>query len=554
METIWKDIFVADDETHHVCQSKPIYQKKFIKVLKYHEPGLAPVLDESGAYHIDPFGNSLYKQRFIQTFGYYEKLAAVESMEGWFHIDVRGNPIYDERYAWCGNFQERLCVVQDQVMKHYFHINQTGQRVYQINYRYVGDFRDGIAVVCNENGLHTHINKKGEYIHGRWFLGLDVFHKSVARARDIHGWFHVNREGQPLYSHHYKSVEPYYNNIAHAEDFDGNLLTIDLTGKPITFIHKNNHSKLHELSAELVSFWKTQTIYAAVKLGIFTVLPQKLEQIAHQIKLKEKNCQRLLRALQELNLVKLDSADFWQLTEKGQLLQSSTSSMSAAAIVWGDSHYRQWMYLSDALRQSAPQTQQYFNELADNKDLLATYHQALQGYAEQDYQQVIQKINWNQHEKVIDAGGGTANLLHTLLNQFQHLTGSLLEMPAVIELIKPHSRCAYYSADLLEPWPCQADAIVLARVLHDWNDEQAIKILQNAKRSLIKQGNIYVLEMILDSKSASGGLLDLNMLVMTGGRERNLEDWQQLTSAADLKINQIIPISPIVNLLILSLK
>lgn len=550
MVIAWQDIIVADTETHHLFNDETIYQKKFIKVLKFHAPGLAAVLDESGAYHINTLGEPVYLQRFIQTFGYYHGLAAVESAEGWLHINAQGNPAYDERYAWCGNFQEGLCPVQDHNTKSYYHINANGQRIYSENYRYAGDFRDGIAVVCNNQGLHTHINTKGRYIHEQWFLGLDVFHKGIARARDTRGWFHVNKYGQPLYAKRYKAVEPYYNNVAHAEDEDGNLLTIDLSGRPLTVIYQTQPSRLHELSADLVGFWKTQTIYAAVKLGIFNGLPASLADIATTVNLNQQICARLLRALQELNLVHPDGNNDWQLTEKGLLLQSAEKSpMAAAAIIWGDSHYQRWSQLLNCLYKPESHTYQYFNQLASDQTLLATYQQALSGYAEQDYQVIMQKINWQQHRYVIDAGGGAATLLHHLVNKYEHLTGSLLEMPEVIALVDKHPRCHYYGINLLEPWSCQADAIILARVLHDWCDEQAIRILRQARESLTQSGKIYVLEMILEPNSANGGLLDLNMLVMTGGRERSLADWQQLAAAAQLVIKNITFISPVINLL-----
>lgn len=553
MNISWEDIVVANDETHHLINDIPFYQKKFTKVLKFHAPGLAAVADETGAYHINIEGNPTYPQRFLQTFGYYQSLASVKSSAGWLHIDAQGYPAYNDYYAWCGNFQEGLCIVQDQITRYYYHINTQGQRVYQEHYCYVGDYRDGVAVVCTDNGLHTHINKKGSYLHGKWFLGLDVFHKGVARAKDTKGWFHINKMGEPLYTHRYKMVEPYYNNVAHVEDEEGNLLTIDLSGKQLTSIYQAHHSFLHELSADLVGFWKTQTIYTAVKLGIFNAIPNSLEDIAAVINLQPTVCLRLLRALQELNLVQPTKHNDWQLTKKGRLLQPiEGSAMAAAAIVWGDSHYERWTHLLTSLKKPEVYTSHYFNQLADNEKLLTLYQQALKGYAEQDYPALIQKIDWQQHHCVMDAGGGTGTLLHLLLNQHEHLKGILLEMPNVIALVNKHLRCEYQGINLLDPWPYQADAIVLARVLHDWCDKQATEILINARASLVKNGKIYVLEMILEPHSATGGLLDLNMLVMTGGRERTLSDWRQLTSAAQLVIENVNPLSSVVNLLILA--
>lgn len=548
----WHETKVSADETHHLYQANSFYAKKFKKVLKYHSPGLAPVSDHEGAYHINLLGNPTYQTRFLQTFGYYENLAAVESLQGWLHIDVFGKPICDQRYAWCGNFQESFCVVKDLFTGYYYHINRNSQRIYADSYRYVGDYRDGIAVVCADDGLHTHIDTQGNYIHGKWFLGLDVFHKSVARAQDEYGWFHIDKNGCALYAQRYKNIEPYYNNVAHVENFNRGLSTIDLSGNEITVIRAAENNVLSELSGDLVGFWKTQTILAATKLRIFDVLPNELDEIAIALNLHKQICQRLLRALQEVNLVCSSEKNYWSLTAKGELLKpTQTSAMAAATIVWGESHYKQWLNLTDSLRNSTAQHNDYFIELAQNKDLLITYQRALTGYALHDYQKITTQIDWSQHQKVIDAGGGVGVLLHSLLDKNQHLSCALLEMPEVIDIVDRHARCNYFAVNILQPWPCEADAIILARVLHDWSDEYAITILQHAKASLINNGKIYLLEMILPTDSAVGGLLDLNMLVMTGGCERSLQQWHRLAKSAQLQLTYTEKISSVVSLIVL---
>lgn len=547
----WRKAVVANEGTHHLIDDKPFYTKRFLAVLKYHAPGLAPVVDASGAYHIDFTGKPVYAERYLQTFGYYEQRAAVENDNGWFHLDEQGQRAYSDSYAWCGNFQGGFCVVKDRQSNRYYHINQAGKRIYSAEYAYVGDFREGRAVVCNTEGLQTHINHQGEPIHNRWFMGLDVYHKSIARAQDEQGWFHIDKCGLPLYTQRFKAVEPYYNNVAVVECFDGSLWTINTRGEKLNTIRDGRQPLSQELSADLIGFWKTQTIYAAVKYRLLDQLPATVEQLAAAVKLSPLACQRLLRALYELTLVEIDAAGSWRLTAKGRLLTpGTTSAMAAAALIWGESHYQAWTKLADILQSPTADAHSYFEAMAQDKFLLATYQHALSGYAQQDYPKLLSAVNWSAHHTVIDAGGGTGTLLQLLLTQFTHLQGILLEKPAVIDLVTVRlANCEYIGADIQECWPCQADAIIFARVLHDWSDEKAIALLTHAKDSLRAAGRIYVLEMVLAATTGSGGLLDLNMLVMTGGRERSLADWQQLAAAARLTISKIIALSPIVSLL-----
>jgi len=228
----WQEIQVSSDGTHFLHQNKPIFGKKFIEVLKFHVPGLAPVKDETGAYHIDSNGNPLYTERYTRTFGFYCNRAAVVQGKEWFHINEKGERVYAHTFAWVGNFQENLCIVRD-FEHHYFHIDLNGNRVYSENYRYAGDFKDGFACVKLQNGLFTHIDTQGKFLHGKFFLDLGVFHKGFAVAKDENGWFHINKQGKKLYSECYLLLEPFYNGFALATKNNGEKVIIDEIGKII---------------------------------------------------------------------------------------------------------------------------------------------------------------------------------------------------------------------------------------------------------------------------------------------------------------------------------
>ncbi len=234
MRNRWKYYTIAPEQTHHPLYGYPAYTTRFKEVLKFHVPGLAPVLTETAAYHIKSDGRAAYKRRFVRTFGFYELRAAAQTHEGWQHILTDGTPLYQEYYAWCGNFQEGYCTVR-QFDTTYRHIWLDGTRAYNACYRYAGDFRDGIAVVQREDGLHTHIQGEGQLVHGHWFLNLDVFHKGYARARDEAGWFHIDKVGRPLYHRRFAAIEPFYNGQARVEEHSGALLIIDETAR--TLVH-----------------------------------------------------------------------------------------------------------------------------------------------------------------------------------------------------------------------------------------------------------------------------------------------------------------------------
>jgi hypothetical protein len=228
----WKKILVSDDCTHYVFDGKPIFDKTFIEVLKFHSPGLAPVKDNSGAYHIDKNGNELYSNRYSRTFGYYCNRASVIEDKLWFHINEKGGKVYSASYLWTGNYQENICTVRN-AENQYFHIDLKGNRIYTDNYVYVGDYKDGIACVKSQDGFYRHIDNKGKFINNKSFLDLGIYHKNFATAKDKNGWFHIDKQGNEVYKNRYLTIEPFYNGFALVTSFENEKIIIDEKGLKI---------------------------------------------------------------------------------------------------------------------------------------------------------------------------------------------------------------------------------------------------------------------------------------------------------------------------------
>lgn len=228
----WQDIKVSADNTHFLLDGKQIFGKQFIEVLKFHSPGLAPVKDKSGSYHIDTSGNQLYAERFTRTFGFYCNRAAVVQADKWFHITDKGEKAYSNSYSWTGNYQENLCTVRETDNK-YFHIDLDGKKIYSDSFVYCGDFKDGYACVKTANGLYRHIDIKGNFLNDKSYLDLGIFHKNFATAMDKDGWFHIDKDGNEIYRQRFLAVEPFYNGFALVTQFDKNKIIIDEQGKKI---------------------------------------------------------------------------------------------------------------------------------------------------------------------------------------------------------------------------------------------------------------------------------------------------------------------------------
>lgn len=223
-----KEIEISDDATFFHVKGKMLFDRKFKKVLKFHEPGLAPVSDESGWYHIDLDGKETYHDRYDRAFGYYFGFASVVKNNSCFHIDTYGKRIYEAEYTWTGNFQEGVCVVRDKNHQ-YFHIDGHGGPTYSERYSYAGDYYEYICCVKDSFGW-KHIRKDGTDLNGIYYLDLKVFHKGIACAKDQRGWFHIDKTGKEFYSQRFLDIEPFYNGWALVTGFDEGKRVINEVG------------------------------------------------------------------------------------------------------------------------------------------------------------------------------------------------------------------------------------------------------------------------------------------------------------------------------------
>jgi hypothetical protein len=156
---------------------------------------------------------------------------------------------------------------------------------------------------------------------------------------------------------------------------------------------------------------------------------------------------------------------------------------------------------------------------------------------------------------VADIGGGHGVLLDSILRSNPSITGILFDSAQVIEgFTLPGARHGIderrrsISGDFFESVPASADTYILKNVLHDWSDEHAVRILKNCRRAMGLKAKLLVIELVLPllDDPAFGSLLDLNMLVMSGGRERTKEEYCTLLESGGFRLTQAIPtLSPV---------
>lgn len=552
---MWKEFKVAADGSHHLAaDGTPAYAERFDQVLKYHPPGLAPVSRGRESWHVDENGLPAYSRRFFRTFGFYEQRAAVVDADGWHHIAPDGSDAYAQRYGWCGNFQGGMCAVRD-VDGAYLHIDADGNVSYPQRWRYAGDYRDGIAVVQADNGRSTHIDREGRLLHGKWFIDLDVYHKGFARARDEDGWTHVTSDGTPAYSRRFAAVEPFYNGQARVERFDGALEVIDEAGTMLIELRAPLRSEFSALSGDMVGFWKTRTIATAVELGLVEALPGSASEIATRCGLHPDRTRRILRALGELRLTE-QQEDIWLLTPRGSYLRADHPlTLADAAIEYGGPLSAMWEQLPQALRaDGAWRNPDIFSEVARDERRRDGHHRMLRSYARHDYPQVVSALGLQGNERIVDAAGGLGCLAGLMFKANPALQITVLDRPEVVAQGRMAqdqiSGLRWQAGDIFAPWGVEAEAVILARVLHDWDDEAACRILRHARAALPRGGRLFIIEMLIPQGGFSGALCDLHLLMATGGRERSVFEFERLLKESGFALEAVRTIQALPSVLV----
>jgi SAM-dependent methyltransferase len=150
---------------------------------------------------------------------------------------------------------------------------------------------------------------------------------------------------------------------------------------------------------------------------------------------------------------------------------------------------------------------------------------------------------------VADVGGAHGVLLSAVLRANPAARGILFDLPHVIETAAEviaaaglSQRCELVSGDFFEAVPDGADLHLLKQIIHDWDDERATKILKNCHRALAPAGKLLLVEMVIppNNQPSPAQAMDLNMLVLLGGRERTEQDYQSLFQAAGFRLERII--------------
>jgi len=269
----------------------------------------------------------------------------------------------------------------------------------------------------------------------------------------------------------------------------------------------------------------------------------------------------LLRALASIGVTEETTPDHFRLTPFGKPLRKDVpQSVWATVIFWADLLADSWSLLTDCVRTGKPASQVRDPKIPSrwSQDPEAdSIFRAVMGTAPaEDYAPIAEAWDFSSAKVVADLGGGGGALLFAVLGGNPHLQGMLVDRQASLDAAKSRfaeealsSRCKLIAADLTQSVPAGADVYMLKHVLHGRRDAEAITILKNCRAVIPQSGSLLVIEFVLPPLVSHAdpqleGLLmsDLNMLAVTGGRERSEREWRTLLEAAGFSLTRVYPV------------
>jgi hypothetical protein len=303
-------------------------------------------------------------------------------------------------------------------------------------------------------------------------------------------------------------------------------------------------------------YWVSQAIYVAAKLGSADLLergPQSALVLADATQSDAPSLFRLLRALSSVGILSQVGKDCFALAPGGKALRSDVpGSLRATVITIGEIHYRACGELLHSVQTGSPAFNQAFGAslfdfLQQNSNAAGAFHRGMTSLASLFAQAVLLAYDFSDITSIVDVGGGEGELLLKILNLYPEMTGIVFDLSAPLESPRIEAsaaeQCSYIAGDFFDCVPENAQAYLLCGVIHDWSDDLAEVILKNCRNAMAKNGRVLVIETIVPENGSSSfsKILDLNMMVMTTGRERTKAEFVSLFDAAGLKVTRVVP-------------
>jgi ubiquinone/menaquinone biosynthesis C-methylase UbiE len=310
----------------------------------------------------------------------------------------------------------------------------------------------------------------------------------------------------------------------------------------------------------ITGFWMSRAVYIAAKLGLPDLLqsgPKTTDELAQATGTHPPSLYRVLRALTSAGVFKKESDGRFGLTPLSETFVTNTPGTMRWFLIseLGQEHYPAWGNVMHSVKtgeiafdnQFGADVWQYF---ANNPEDAAVFNDSMSANTAAANQAIMAAYDFSPFKTVIDIGGGHGGLITSILQQNPQTKGVLFDAPPVIEGARAKleqagvaDRCQAIAGDFFKEVPGGADAYVMKWIIHDWEDQKAIAILKNCRKHMQPNNRLLIVDCVVPDNDAPdfSKTFDLNMMVMTGGKERTEKEFSELLQASGFKLLRTIP-------------
>ncbi|MET0752206.1 MAG: methyltransferase [Pyrinomonadaceae bacterium] len=310
-----------------------------------------------------------------------------------------------------------------------------------------------------------------------------------------------------------------------------------------------------------MGFIVSQAISVASKLYIADYLKTDAKTVAELAELTathEPSLYRLMRALTSVGVFQKDSGGRYSNSPLSELLRSDhPESFRAASHMIGDAeHWRAHGNMLQSVKTGEIAFEYTFGQpifpyYAQNPEPAKVFDDAMTGFSRGIANAVAATYDFSGAGTIADIAGGHGLLLATALKAAPQAKGVLFDQPQVIagagEVLKNEGvaeRVEIVSGDFFSAIPVEADIYLMKFIIHDWNDKQSETILRNLAKSAEPGARVLLVESVVeedDSIASMSKVMDLNMLAMTGGKERTATEYAELFEKTGFRLTRVIP-------------
>jgi len=330
-----------------------------------------------------------------------------------------------------------------------------------------------------------------------------------------------------------------------------------------TSLEQQELPAIEPLLQMLLGRWVSQVVVVVAQLGIADILQngaRSLGEIAELTGTNVTSLYRLLRASASLGIFLEKESQYFELTPLSKyLLSDSHASIRELALMFGQKwHQDSWTNLLYSIKTSESAFVDCygmppFKYFANNPEIGKKYNESMTSISTMHSKAIAQAYDFSAFTQIVDVAGGQGMLLANILQANPCLQGILFDQPTVIdnaieakvlERAGVLDRCKMETGDFFKSIPSGADAYIFKHIIHDWDDEHVLKILQNCYQAMPKHGILLIADYVIpnDNTFHFGKLMDLEMLVtLPGARERTADEFTRMFTHVGFQLQKIIP-------------